>query len=240
MGKHSYGASFNRYMLYGILQDDDRFKYRRGLMVGLQHFSEESFVGLTETLCDTVKEHGPITIKEIQALLSNQRAVLDVTIGITLDTNEECIKVGPSQYDYIKRVFPQHLSLTDLTDAIFLALIDGPKTITYIKNTLADIGIEIKTYPLISWIDKQDELNRNRKLVSLSEIPERIQAYINEYDKVIADTSSIDKTIEKLSSSDCLKTSKLYKLDARLNKKTSNSEHDEDDELDKILGDFGF
>ncbi len=240
MSKHSYGAAFNRYMLYGILQDDNRFKYRRGLMVGLQHFSEESFVGLTETLCDAVKEHGPITIKELQALLSNQRAVLDVTIGITLDTNEECIKVGPSQYDYIKRVFPLHLSLTDLTDAIFLALIDGPKTITYIKHTLENVGIEIKTYPLISWIDKKDELNRNRKLVSLSEIPKHIQTYINEYDKVILYTSDTNEIIEKLASSDHTENLQLYKLDARLKKAPSKSENEEDDELDKILGDFGF
>jgi RNA polymerase primary sigma factor len=95
----AYGDDFNKYVLYGILQDDSRFIYRAGLMLGLNSFSSELFTSLTDRVCEIVKKHGSeIHIRDIQEELSRERNVLDVTIIMLLENNKHINKTAPATF----------------------------------------------------------------------------------------------------------------------------------------------
>lgn len=98
---HEYGDNFNNYMLYGILQDDLRFIYKRGLMLGLSSFSSDLFTSLTDRISEIVQDFGqPIHLRDVQEKLSVERDVLDVTVIMMLEANDQIEKVGPSTFKW--------------------------------------------------------------------------------------------------------------------------------------------
>lgn len=237
LGKHSYGADFTKYMLYGILQDDPRFIYKRGLMLGLKEFPEDLFTSLTEQVQNVVEQYGPVKIREIQTKLSSERHVLDVTIGMMLDSSEHCIKIGPSEYDAVDRVLGSKSKQLNLTYAIQIALLSGVQTLHSLRNRLAEVGIQVDDYPLCSWIDMLDNIRREKNIIELL-APDSI---ITSYDMAF-NTHHFPQKLEESKKAIALslkpEEQKLLQLDYRLSKNYGSPISREEDELDIMLNDL--
>ena len=191
-----------------------------------------------ERVQEVVDAHGPVKIKDIQDQLASERHVLDVTIGMMLDSNDSCIKVGPSEYDKIERVIGDEAH-HNLTLALQIALIEGAQTTHSLRKRLESVGIRIADYPLCSFVDKLDNTQRDRDMVELLQ-PE---PSIVEYNRIFRISYSGDSNIENIKRNiyQSLKTEDhfLVKLDYRLTKPSNEySTSQAPDGLDKMMNDF--
>lgn len=242
LGLHPYGAEFNPYMVLGLLQDDNRFICKRGLMLGLCSFSDKDFHGLNEQIYKLANNYGPIDIKGIQEHLSSHRKVLDVTVGMVLDGSPEHIKIAPSTYDRISKIIGDRTQCQRLTHAIELALIDGSLSLYSLQERLKQVGFDYNNHVILSWLDKQDHTDRERTIINLSvpskEIDEYNQAYLRlkeDCQNKILDEDQIRYELEKTFPS-------IATLDFRLiNPTTHQNENDVHVcELDNLAREFDF
>jgi RNA polymerase primary sigma factor len=179
---HQYGVDFNDYMLLGLLQDDERFSVRRGLMVAILDSDVESqFISLTEELVNIVKKYGPISIPEIKKYIKDTRSILDVTIGLILKSSPEIIKSPQkSKYDDVENVIGGKDCIDQLNCSIDLCLIDSGKSIHYIQDSLRSLGGSLPGGTIKSWILKSDRYTRQGKIYYLDNPSEEIIKY-NEF-----------------------------------------------------------
>lgn len=242
LGRHSYNAEFNPYMLMGILQDDSRFVCKRGLMIGLSTFSEEDFVGLTEKICTIVDNHGPIDLKSIQEHLSADRKVLDVTVLTMLDDSAEHIKISPATYDRIDRVIGNKNDLAKLKHAIEIALIDGDLTIFSLQNRLEAVGVHIDKNVLASWLDKQENIERRKTFAHLFFPSEEIEEYNTKYKSLKDESSCFEGDQKSLFKQLKNEFPGIAPIDYRLTEKYPElvKAIDEGSELDNLLKEFDF
>jgi len=239
IGRHTYNAEFNPYMLMGILQDDGRFVCKRGLMLGLSTFSEEDFVGLNEKIYKIVDDYGPIDLKEIQEHLSSDRKVLDVTVLIVLDDSPQHIKIAPATYDRIDRVIGDHKDCCAFKFAIEIALIDGDLSIFALQNRLEAVGINFDKNVLVSWLDKQENIERRKTTVHLvassMEVTEHNEKYLHLFSTPQKDTNRMFEDLK-------IESPLLAPIDYRLTEKYPDlvQKIDEDNELNNLFREFEF
>lgn len=242
LGSHPYSGEFNPYMLMGILQDDRRFVCKRGLMIGLDTFSEEDFVGLNQKLYEIVDSEGPIDLKSIQERLSKDRKVLDVTVNIILEDSPNHLKVGPAIYDRVDRVLGNEQNIQRLNAAIELTLIDGKQTIHALRNKLEAVGFAYNGQIISSWLDKIDNVRRSREEVTLLEVT----GIIDQYNKIFTECLGSENSLEHLKNKiiKSLENTELNftALDFRLTKKYYQEMKNGDghDDMSALLQEFGF
>lgn len=238
IGTHSYGADFNSYMLLGILQDDNRFVCKRGLMLGLNSFSEKDFISLTEQIHGIVSKHGPIDIKGIQEQLSEHRKVLDITVGIMLDNSEEYIKIAPSTYDHVSKVIGKQADCEKLTSSIEISLLEGDLSVFSLQERLEAVKLEIPKYPLLSWLDKKENISRKKSIVHLDAPSTDVQEY-NKRFIYLKNTEGLE--IKRLQEQLKNEFPALASADYRLTGKHHFSSSDDNkSELDNLLKELNF
>ncbi len=128
----------NKYVLLGIMQDDERFITRRGFMVALSEKAEHiSFRALDAAVYETVRDNGPIGVADIRRALKGRRRLLDVTISMFIAKDGRIVKLPGSKFDLADRVFCGETERADFEDAIRLCLLDGPRTVFAVASMLA-------------------------------------------------------------------------------------------------------
>lgn len=242
LGQHSFGAEFNPYMLLGIVQDDTRFVCKRGLMLGLNTFSEDDFVALNDQIYEIVNNYGPIDIQGIQAYLKAHRKVLDVTVGIMLDESDEHIKVAASTYDKMSRVLGDGDVCLKLKHAIEIALLDHDLSLFSLQERIGCVGFELNKYVLLSWLDKQENIDRSKSIVHLASPSSEVNAYNKKYLHMKEMCSASTLHLEAMNSALKADSPFMAAADYRLTGRTLStfSDNEEENELDNLLKEFSF
>lgn len=237
-----YGVDFSSYMLFGILQDDARFSIRRGLMVAIAGSGADcQFSSLTEEVISLVFENGPVQIKDVVNLLKEKRSVLEVTIKMILDGSNEIVASDVrGYYDAVNVVIGGPEKIEKLNDCIDLSLIDGAKSLHYIKTELIRNGIDLKIHTIKSWLKKLDRINFEKGVYSLVNASQEITTYQEKFIYLQQDGLSAERLKEAL----CLELNnqpekRFITLDSRL--KSSRVEAQSSSSiLDSILEEFNF
>ena len=180
---HTYTTDkMNKYVLLGIMKDDDRFITRRGFMVALTAKAEQfRFRSLDTTIYETVKEHGPVSVAWICHALKDRRRVLEVTISMALDADSRILKLPGSVFNLSDRIFSHQAQRTDLEDAIRLCLLDGPRTVFAVVSMLRTndtfAGFEISPEIVYSVVRHMQDVDRLADQLSLSCCSQELQEY---------------------------------------------------------------
>lgn len=243
LGQHSFGAEFNPYMVLGILQDDSRFVCKRGLMLGLNTFSEDDFIGLNEQIYEIVNNHGPIDVRGIQQYLSESRKVLDVTVGMMLDASPEHIKVAPSTYDQISRALGDEDTCLKLKYAVEIALIDNDLSLFSLQERIACVGFDLNKHVVLSWLDKQENIDRNKSIIHLASLSTEVGDYNKKYLHLKETCSSSDLHLDAMSNALKADSPFIAEADYRLTGKALSSttvDSSEGNELDNLFKEFDF
>ncbi|MDG1372222.1 MAG: sigma factor-like helix-turn-helix DNA-binding protein [Paracoccaceae bacterium] len=236
-----FGVAFGPYMLLGIVQDDERFMTKRGLMIGLATDENKSkFRGLGEEVLAVLTEaQRSMTLVEIAEELEGRRNVLTTSISIGLEHSPEAVSVGRGRFDLVVRAIGQEDRQKKLILACAIALADSPKTAFALSEILSTIWGEIQTRPLLSFLKNRDIFDVDQKIVTITDLPEEVSRYVGIRDRVLEDRSAGVPDLETVR--DALKSrgaSDLTRLDHLFAiKKDEQGEGEE--MLGMILGDFG-
>lgn len=232
---HPYGDVFNPYMLLGILQDDNDFVCKRGQMIGLSTFSDEDFVSLNSSIYALVDARGPIDLRTIQEHLAKDRKVLDVTVNIVLEDSPHHVKTDVATFDRIDRAIGSDEVIERLKRAVEICLIDGDSSLFAIEKQLHLLNFKIDKYTLKSWLDKQDNLERDKSIVHLNEACEEVQHYQTSFKKLKAKYGK-SLTADAIKKELPAALVKMPELDYRL----LTSQNENPQELEKLLKEFEF
>lgn len=236
-----FGISFGPYMLLGIVQDDERFVTKRGLMIGVATDENKSeFRGLGEEVMAVLTEaQRSMTLVEIAQELEGRRDVLTTSISIGLENSPEAVSVGRGHFDLVGRAIGPDERQTDLILACAIALANGPRTAFALSELLSPIWGEIQTRPLLSFLKNRAIFDVDKKIVSVTKLPEAVAKYVAIRDRVIdvgeMGVPGVEAVRDALVSRDAPDLTRLDHLFA-----SKEEEPDEGEEmLGMILGDFG-
>lgn len=243
------GKLLTGYMVLGIAQDDSRFSIERGLMIGLcDEDFQKNFTSLNKTICKIVSDYGPVSIKDIQQRISSQRKVLDITIGMVLQSFPDIILLDRAEFDLTSRVIGDRTHIDELKHAIEIILLDGPQSIHSIVIRLNCLGLKYNKYIIKSFCRKTPRLNLSEQIVSLNKKSNMMLSYEeifqNNYDSSLSVEMNRQRIANALNDKNICA---LIALDYRLSEKSMDFENndctehsDEDDVLDDILKEFDF
>lgn len=233
-----FGNTFGPYMLLGILQDDERFETKPGLMIGLT--GEESlFRGLREDALEILSEaNRSMTVKEISHELQGRRNVDFVSISTQLESSSKAVSLGKRRFDLTSRVIGNDERQTELILASAITLLDGGKTAFALAEILNSVWGNIDKIPLLSFLRGQRYFKINRNILTVVELPKAVSNYVNSRNQVprqettgLFDLQTVREALESRGVSD------LTHLDYSFHE---NGEVDNTKKiLGKILADFG-
>lgn len=236
------------YMLLGICQDDPRFAVRRGLMIGLaQEGFEETFTSLNDTVHDVVRQHGPVSIAEISKYMSHQREVLNVSINMVLQSSPEIVMPERGLYDVIERVIGDDTQIERLSNAIQIALIDQPISLTILTSRLAAVGYDLSSATIFSFLRNSGFVSRAGKVFQLTAPDRLVTEYNVEFHKIF--DFAKDPEFNLMALTEALRNHesvKLIPLDFRLAMSRSPKDklqprsEDDIDFLDELMSEFEF
>ena len=182
-----FGIAFGPYMLLGIVQDDERFVTKRGLMIGRATDDDRSeFRGLGEEVLAVLTEaQRSMTLVEIAHELEGRRDVLTTSISIGLENSPEAVSVGRGRFDLVDRAIGPDERQADLISACAIALANGPRTAFALSELLSPTWGEIQTRPLLSFLKNRTFFDVDQKIVSLTGLPEAVAKYVAVRDRVL-------------------------------------------------------
>ena len=229
------------YMLMGILQDDDRFNVKRGLMVGLKDAKfKGKFSSLTDEVRSLINEKGPISSKEIALKLSATRKVLTTSVEAVITSLQDVVENSSGHYNKIEREFGCLEKFERIKSAIQINLLDDSISIFSLKERLHKVGIDIPLPTLKSIIFSDENINYEDKLISMIEVSRELQTYkkiihgvyINSVQENVRNKikSEIQKTAPKLIS--------YMKLDSKLLASSNNPPLPQSEFLDDLIKEF--
>lgn len=177
----------NSYTILGICQDDTRFDCRRGLMIGLH---DKEFQGEFEQLDDTVeqivRDRGPISVSDIQELISETRDVIDTSIWFSLTKNEEIVAAGRGVFNLIERVLGDENTISNMMTAIQIALLPGETSFPVLLLRLESVNFTPTLSTLASFLQNSSYVNRNDGMLSLAEPDTQIAEYNRKFQEIVA------------------------------------------------------
>ena len=235
-----FGVAFGPYMLLGILQDDERFETKRGLMIGLaSEDGEIEFRGLGEDVLAVLFDAGrSMTLVEISNQLEGRRDVLTTSISIGLENSPDAVSVGRGRYDLTARAIGNNERQADLILACAIALADGQKTAFALSEILSSVWGEIQTRPLLSFLSNRYTFQVDKNIVAVVELPEVVQKYIEIRNQVLKNEDTgffdLEAVQEAARLRECADLTRLDRLFADKEEADGNEEM-----LGMILGDFG-
>lgn len=176
----------NPYTILGICQDDTRFDCRRGLMIGLH---DKEFQGEFEQLDDTieqiVRDKGPISVSDIQELISETRDVLDTSIWFSLTKNEEIVAAGRGVFNLIERVLGNESTISNMMSAIQIALLPGETSFPVLLLRLESVNFTPTLSTLASFLQNNSYIHRNDSMLSLADTDTQIVEYDRKFQEIV-------------------------------------------------------
>ncbi|PCH58867.1 MAG: hypothetical protein COC14_00100 [Burkholderiaceae bacterium] len=177
-----YQGIDNAYIIHGILQDDERFSIRRGLMVGIKgHDSFVEFKPLTDEVHELVERKGSLSVSEILKAISGHRKILSVSVSKILEDSGKIIRVSPGRYNTITNVFGESLLVEDLELALQIALSDHDQSLFELISNIRSLemtdGIEITRSILSSILGLMRNVTRKGEVYSVNSIDKSIVIY---------------------------------------------------------------
>jgi RNA polymerase primary sigma factor len=239
-----FGADFDYYMLLGILQDDERFDVRRGLMVGLFRFSSSlGFLGLNEEIISVLSDSSrAMSLQEIAAALEGRRDTLLTSIATSLENSRLAVSVSRGHYELTSRIFGDERHQLRLHDCCCIVLSSGPKTVLALAELISPIVGDYPTRPLKGFLAGFDAFRVEADFIYLRQAPLEISRYIEARDAVLG---KIEKWGDDLARVRDFLASQglgdLVDLDPTLagSAEVAGTGGDDEELLDKLLGDFG-
>lgn len=196
-------SMMNDYVILGILQDDNRFITKRGLMVGLVDFEHETkHKPLKDEISEIVEEQGPVKVSEIQQKLSQSRRILAVTITLMLENDERFIRCESNTYASVKYVFEETREYELFKLAIQIILLNEPSGIYYLKKRLERIRrfsrVLINQAMLQSILRRIDNLTKRHEVYKLNTSNWNLKNYNQIILEQIKNISTIGQIKEKV------------------------------------------
>lgn len=235
----------NHYVVMGILQDDRRFTTKRGNMIGLISFDlDEAYTPLQDEIVRIVLSHGPVSLQEITARVSETRRLCnDSGVRFVLAQSPEVIQIGPRTYDSLHRFFENRESYEDLLLAIRISLLDNGKTTYALSQELERLGLPKVTPQLIeSLLASMKDVETENDIHVLAAVGSELAEY-NDAARSVLSKSGTKEDLEKWFE-DAIQKERLLEmatLDARFLPSSSSSiAVPGRTELDSILSEFGF
>ena len=173
-----YPILLSDYMVYGILQDDERFDCRRGLMVGLKtsRFSGE-FTHLQDEVISIISEFGPISTREVNNKLSTTRKTTETNIRNTAMNAEKVVLNNDRNYDLAERVIGDRSAIERLLLACKVNLAPGASSLFALSSKLEVVGINLNSHTLFSFLLGFDEFSYQNEIFELTDRTEDIDRY---------------------------------------------------------------
>lgn len=154
----------NPNFLYGLVRADRRFETSRGGTVGLKTSGTRQRISLSEMVCRTVDDHGPISIDGIIQHLAPIRSVMAVNVDMVLNGSPEHIRVSPGVFDRIENVMPIEYAFEVRDAAVTLLRDHGPQTLEALQRLLRGQGLDqhpLSNSSLSSLLRKSEEVQRS-------------------------------------------------------------------------------
>lgn len=165
-----------QYSLHGVLQDDDRFITKRGLMVGLVE-NEEAFESLGEMVQAVLREKGPLTVAQVVAEIAPSRPVTAVSVQQAIGSNPGLISIGNGLHTHVAN-YIDTAELDDLLLACRLCLADGKKTLFTLHRWIQKLNrFDISKAALDSILAGSDDIEVDGREAGLIEPDDRIKQY---------------------------------------------------------------
>lgn len=181
------------YIVLGICQDDPRFSFQRGLMVGLaQEGFDETFSSLTDTIHSVVKKYGPISIAGIKAHVADTRELFDANVSTVIGCSTEIVRVSWSEYDVVDRVFGLHADRIKLDNAVQLTLVNGPCSAPLLNSRISALGYHLNKIALLSYVKTLDFVDVSKSLISLNKIDTQLALYSQIFDEKFEPTLPLE------------------------------------------------
>ena len=155
------GGKLNPYIILGVLQDDDQnFKTKPGLVIGLSDFGDT--FQISDLIRDIVREHGPIHIEDVRKLLPDTRRVNNETISTCLLTDDALVRQKSGTYDTAERVLGSIDELDMLLGEIRFQLLQHELTLMQVFEMLVkDKYSKLTEYGLNYLLKRYFQLNKN-------------------------------------------------------------------------------
>jgi hypothetical protein len=168
---------FNYYLVHGVLQDDGRFRIRRGFMVGLPSF--EDYLPLESEVEELVETHGPVSITDVIDLLRPTRGELtNGSVRNTLIASDEIFLTSEKRkWDVAERVFNDASDIRKLIIAIRLAAYREKVALSSIYNRIRSTGINYGIGTILSVVWKDQEIKQDGDYVGFFGTDAEIESY---------------------------------------------------------------
>lgn len=244
-----YGRQLTDYMVLGIAQDDDRFSFKRGLMIGLKTKEfEETFTSLYESIHQIVEDYGPISPSEMkeQLFTLTHRDILTVTINMVFKASDKYVAVDTGVYELISRAIGSDDKVDRIRRAIEIALLDGPISAFHLVEKLETIGINIKIFTLCSLCSKFDNIGLSDQLVFMPDPSDDVRNYNEVYETIFDPSKELSanrKAIKLATQDEQLK--EMVSIDWRLSDEgvshiNFGTETEQHDLISKLVEEFEF
>lgn len=238
-----FGVDFDYYMLLGILQDDQRFEAKRGMMVGLSSGNiNDKFRGLREEVLAILSEAGrPMSLVDVANELEGRRDVFSTSITVSLENSPEAVSVGRGRYDLTERAIGDEQAQEKLKIASAIALSSGAKSVLALSEIILPVCGDFQSRPLKSFLQNRSIFKIDGDIVSLAKAPENVAMYIQARENAAMGTENryVNVTLFKKSLKE-MEVPDFVHLDPLLASEVVDEDATGKDEiLDKLLGEFG-
>lgn len=237
-----FGTDFSSYMLLGILQDDTRFSVKPGLMVAIAGVDTDiQFQSLTEEIIDIIIKYGPIQIKDIAKYLEEKRSVHYVNSLTIINGSDRIVATGiPRYYHTVEAVIGGPEEVAKLNDCIEVYLLDGAKSLHFIKTELSQNGIDLKKRTIKSWLYKLGGINFEKGVYRLVDPSQNISSYQVRFDYLQQKGLAGEQLRDALSLEfDCKPENRFIDFDHRLRGEVFEGQSSMN-VFDSILEEFNF
>lgn len=130
------------YTLHGIMQDDERIVVKRGLMLGLRHFSKTSFAPLSVEIYNIVENLGPVSASQIKGELAAHRNILDVSVVTTISQDPRIMKSKRGKYQLVSSFFTSPQSYQTAIVGTLTILHSSHATLSEIEKALFSVNVK--------------------------------------------------------------------------------------------------
>jgi RNA polymerase primary sigma factor len=242
-----WDPAFNSYMMLGIVQDDNRFLTKPGLMIGLRKFRGKAlFISLEDEVIDMVFNNRPITLKAIFSSLSETRSLCnDTTVRNILKNNENIIKVSNNKYDLLCGLFECPEKYEEFILRVKIILLGGAQSIQSIDEKLNQLRVDkIERCSLESILGSSKMFKSKDGIYQNNKINSELKNYDKFMQKVIKAGMKEKEIRFSLKWNSCKKIFLKYlPMDPRVIIESGNgpeSRTNKSTELDSILDEFDF
>ncbi|PNU18656.1 hypothetical protein C2E25_16545 [Geothermobacter hydrogeniphilus] len=197
---YRFSTEFSDYMLLGILQDDERFSVKHGLMVGLAGDSlGNGYIPLMDQITQVVEEYGPVSVPEISEKIKENREVFDTTIVVMLNSSPDVVATKErGKFNLTEKVLGTEEDIFYLDIALEIALLESAKSCHVLEDSLQAVGIQCHKRTIKSWVSKSTKYDISGDMVRLIKPSDEVTLYNSIYETMKKRELSFQELYESL------------------------------------------